>query len=174
MTLKRIFLTLVAVITIAVSGSCFAQATKADLCIGGISYEQPLSELIAKYGQPVEKRPGCYVFSSSEGPIEIYTRFNETVNGKVVASIIVEGNSEVATKAGIRIGSTYEEIISAYGTPSREHFGKLNNGSPNYYVSYDVIIPPPSPKHFGSTMEMCFSLDGNKKVKFIRIEELIG
>ena len=117
MTLKRLFFTLVAVITIAVSGSCFAQATKADLCIGGISYEQPLSELIAKYGQPVEKRPGCYVFSSNEGPIEIYTRFNETVNGKVVASIIVEGLGRHTKKLflpmALQAESTSESLIMA-------------------------------------------------------------
>jgi len=174
MNFKKLVVTLVALVTVAVSGSCFAQITKDDLRVGGIYHSQPISEVIAKYGQPVEKRPGCYVFSSNDGPIEIYTNYNETVKGKVVAGMIVEGNSRVATKAGIRNGSTYEEIITAYGAPSREHFGKLNDGSPNYYVSYDAVIPPASPNHSGYTMELFFSLDGNKKVQFIRINDLNG
>lgn len=171
MILKKLILTLVALVTIAVSCSCFAQATQNDLCIGGIYYEQPLSEVIVRYGQPSEKRPGVYIFSSNEGQIEIGTRFSEVVNGRTVGSMHVEGNSIVATKAGIRTGSTYKEIIAAYGTPTREHFGKLNDGTLFGYVDYDVILPPPSPNHSGTTMVMSFSLDGNKTVTSIDIRE---
>lgn len=100
--------------------------TKDDFVIGGIYIGQPLDEAISKYGQPVYKD---YSFDSKGNK---YPRYYFVKNGFVewflvdtmpdetqsVITVSVNGNLPIATKAGIKIGSSSAEVRKIYGEPS--------------------------------------------------------
>ncbi len=102
-------------ITVAATSTCFA-IERSDLNFGGIYLDQSIEAVTAMYGQPIKKTPGApkgwlYTFASKGQTITISDK------GKV-ASATVRGNGDIATKAGIKIGSSASYIKEAYGTPS--------------------------------------------------------
>ena len=145
------------------TSTCFAKITKDDLCIGGISFGQPISEVIAKYGEP-EKVSGrwgsfSYIFSGIKGSIEVS-------GGDTVTWARVRGNSRYATKKGIRIGSTSDEVESAYGTAQRHVFTRDANDNPIHInaLRYPTFVLE---NNYKRGIELMFVLDKNKKVNDI-------
>ena len=75
LTMKNFTQKLCLTLTLALllfTSTCFAKITKDDFCIGGVYIAQPMSEVIAKYGEPEVKKndegdPRYYVFSSPKG-----------------------------------------------------------------------------------------------------------
>lgn len=130
-----------AIVTVMVLATvtCFAQISKSDLNIGGIYYEQPWSDFIAKYGEPIrkDKRPPVgYNNVFRYGNFEFIA--NHMGKSSYVCEVLARDNCNFATKAGIRIGSTSAEVQAAYGKPDRT----FDNGRYFEYFtgweSYDI------------------------------------
>ena len=145
------------------TSTCFAKITTDDLCIGGISFGQPISEVIAKYGEP-EKVSGrwesfSYIFSGLKGSIEVS-------GGDTVTWARIRGNSRYATKAGIRIGSTSDEVETAYGTARHHVFTRDENDNPIHInaLQYTAFVLE---NNYRRGIELTFVLDKNKKVNDI-------
>ena len=124
MKLHKLAATALLTIALAATGTCFAIELE-DLNIGGICLDQPISEVIARYGEPVEKTENApdgisYNFDYNGQLFNVYCVGN-------VASVTVISEGPLETKAGIKIGSTAEDVLKAYGTPA-----------------YDYVPTPPS------------------------------
>ena len=147
------------------TSTCFAKITKDDLCIAGIYMGQPMSEVISKYGNPVIEKSESgysdyYIFSGLKGSF--------TVNdGDTVEWVQVVKNCRYSTKAGIKIGSTSDEVESVYGTAKHVNLKDIDeNGNIKALrpsLQYYVKIPDYT-ANFDRWAELTFVLDENKKV----------
>ena len=54
MNIRKLGMTVVTMLAITATGTCFA-VSKEDFVIGNIRLGQPITEVIAKYGQPVQQ-----------------------------------------------------------------------------------------------------------------------
>ena len=111
---KLIISATVATMTLA-TATCFAMISKSDLYIGGIYYGQPISEVIRIFGQPEWRRSDSVKFTYSKVNIFITPSAMQTVERAIFSG----GDHDLKTKAGVGRGSTYEDIISAYGEPDK-------------------------------------------------------
>ena len=124
MNIRKLFMSALVLTMTLATATCFAQISKSDLNIGGIYYGQPWSDFIAKYGQPIRKEPRAgkgYNYVFRYGSIE----FTANQYGDYVGEVFVKDNDTLATKAGIRVGSSLSEIQTAYGQPDRTSNGSL-------------------------------------------------
>ena len=158
MGIKKVFMSVLLLGILMLSGICYAEIKESDLNIGGIYCGQPIGDVIAKYGQPVEKRPGApkgmiYTFISNGQKIRVSDKGE-------VSGVSVSGNGDIATKAGIKVGSTLEDVVKIYGTPSYDY--SSNSYSPLRNIGYKTYAPT----SWGGKYELTlgFSLDANNKV----------
>ena len=125
MKMKTLVASAVLVLALAMSATGFAQISKSDLNIGGFYYGQPWSEVINRLGQPVkvERRPPVghhYTFQNGE---RFFFRLN---NSDRVIAMNGDMASKGGTKAGIKIGSSFDDVISVYGEPDYvSHNGRM-------------------------------------------------
>ena len=138
MKLKKLALTAIAIITITATGTCFA-ITKEDLNAGGIYLGQSVENVIAQYGQPTNEElvAGggathvlCYK-KDNIPTIEVYT----SKHTKQVIYFNITGEN-IATKAGVSVGSSLTDIKNAYGAPTNEGLIKPTNAAPFYSIQY--------------------------------------
>ena len=120
MNIKKLVMTVITMLAITTTGTCFA-ISKADFVIGNIYLGQPLNEVIAKYGQPVHQDqsneyPRYYFIK--EGKSKWFLVDTMPTGDKSVLSVALNGDIKLATKAGIRMGSTGAELKKAYGEPN--------------------------------------------------------
>ena len=120
MNIKKFVITVITVLAITATGTCFA-ISKEDFVIGNIHLWQPLNEVIAKYGQPVYQElsneyPRYYFVR--EGKSKWYLVDTMPNADKSVLSVALNGDIKLATKAGIKMGSTIAEVKKAYGEPN--------------------------------------------------------
>lgn len=119
MKLRSIAGLAVATLAITVSCTCFA-ITRADLNVGGIYIGQNYNDVVASYGQPAESDllPGghgeYYHIYKKDGK-EVFT----IIEKNIVTNIEINDNA-YATKAGIAVGATADDVKKAYGTPTKE------------------------------------------------------
>ena len=120
MNIKKLVMTVITMLAIAATGTCFA-ISKEDFVIGNIYFGQPLKEVIAKYGQPVAQElsneyPRYYFVK--EGESKWFLVDTKPDDDKSIVSVAINGDINLATKAGIKIGSTAAEMKKAYGEPN--------------------------------------------------------
>lgn len=118
---------LLAITVSAFTGTCFA-IEESDLNIGGIYLGQPIKEVIAQIGKPISKEK---LKDKEFGYIELAHKrykYDFVKNGakftviadRNVKGVIVNKTAEaagLATKAGISLGATGDDVLKAYGTP---------------------------------------------------------
>lgn len=106
---------LIAMLTISVTCSALE---KEDLNIDGICLDQNISEVFARYGQPARIEHGIPVgrvciYNINGGELRVSASSAE--ESGTVEGVTIVGNTGLATKAGIRVGSDAEEVIKVYG-----------------------------------------------------------
>ena len=116
MRLKKLLVSSLTTLVIAVSLPCFAQIPSSIMIIGGLYIGQNFSEVISVYGKPVaEKVPAgrgkMYTFTKNG------TEFNVRILNDKVSEVDVFKVNGPSTISGIRIGSTPEEVTKTYGKP---------------------------------------------------------
>ena len=173
MKLYKLAATALLIIMSAVTGTCFAIEIE-DLNIGGICLGQPISEVIANYGEPVEKVPddsdGMSYNFDCEGQI-----FNVYCIGNVV-SVTVNSEGPLATKAGIRIGSTAEDVLKAYGTPAYD-YAATSPSSDGLARTISYSLPTQKLDEKGQSVpffaDLTFGIDANNTVIWMSFLEEI-
>ena len=119
MRMKKFLVMMIFMVTMLVSVSCYAQISEADMNIGGIYYGQSMEDVIKMFGQPIRKEP-CPPHGSADvfkhNGSEISVRFAwRTQSERYVSSVNLKSGSGFLTASGIGIGSTYNDVIKAYG-----------------------------------------------------------
>ena len=162
MNIKKVTTTIIFTILLIMATPCLA-ITKDDLKAGGLYIGQNISEVIAMYGEPTNESP------LAGGPGGLVLTFKQNDSDKI---IIYTGrqkksvwnffilNKNIPTSAGIRLGSTLNEIKEAYGTPNREYEDIRQNKTPYYLVSYTI------PKEEHSQYYLKFELENGHVVKY--------
>lgn len=143
---------------------------KEDLNIDGIYMDQSMSEVFARYGKPDRVEHAIPVgriciYNINGGELRVSATSAEERG--TVEGVTITGNTGLATKAGIGIGATGDEVIKAYG-------GKIINFSPEpkmpeatRMAQYSVIIKrdikhnPAYPENF---YKLWFYLNDDNKV----------
>ena len=116
--MKKLLSILLFLVTIfAVSGACSA-LEKEDLNIDGIYMDQRMSEVFARYGKPDRIEHGVPVgriciYNINGGELRISASSAE--ESGTVEGVTIIGNTGLATKTGIKVGSDAEDVIKVYG-----------------------------------------------------------
>ena len=95
------------------------------MSLGGVYIGMPKDALIAMYGQPVSVDINILKYGRSGTTFDIYC-------GDVVGSITVSGNNGVSTPAGVKVGTTYEDVLRLQGTPTCDLFRDASYNSVSY------------------------------------------
>ena len=132
-----------------------------DLNIGGIYWDQPMSEVITKLGNPVKKRQGAprgtwYTFLRNNGEIGVFSSSSKSDTSGEVMKMYIKGDTGFTTSKGIKIGSSYYELVKIYGTPT------IPKGK-GYRVSYRYRSSR-NPKQPDSYRYLDFELDQNDRI----------
>lgn len=134
---------------------CFAQITDSDLSIAGVYYGQNFSEVKAVYGNPVKSRKiigsGAmeYSFASNGTCFDVITDSKSVT----VKGVSVSGNNGLATKAGIKVGTSMNQVIELYGQPDTMREYKREDGSPGISIEYKIPTAALSGKLLGFTFD---------------------
>ena len=119
---KILSIILLLVSVFAVSGTCSA-IEREDLNIGGIFLGQRISEVFARYGQPAEVKHSIpngrtCIFKINGCELKVSTTSIDDTG--TVTGVKMTGDTGLAMEAGIKFGSTADEIIKAYGDNASE------------------------------------------------------
>lgn len=92
----------------------FAAIPSTDIAIGGIKPGMNIDEAIAVFGQPTYHDQGEEALFQNGIKIDLddYTR-------RTIEEIKLSGSSNIATPAGITIGSSESAVTEAYGHPDK-------------------------------------------------------
>ncbi len=131
MNIKKSVLSVITALAIMVTATCFAQISTDDLLIDGLYPGQPWSEVVAKYGQPSFEslnadRSMDYVYDLKSGQF-----FLQKENERLTF-IAVTSNKLMSTARGIRLGSTKNDVLNAYGNPDKVFDDNTGNLSLTY------------------------------------------
>ena len=114
---KMISVIVLLIAMLTISGTCFA-LEKEDLIIDGICMDQRMSAVFARYGKPDRIEHGVPVgricISNINGG-ELRISASSAKESGTVEGVSVTGNTELATKAGIRVGNMLDEVTRIYG-----------------------------------------------------------
>ena len=151
-------------IAIAVgSGTCFA-FQKSDMNIGGIYLGQSIEDVIARTGEPFKIRP----FSSKKSSYDFVkngAKFS-VIASDTVESVIVYDTAtapDLATAAGIKHGSSVEDVLKAYGKPWDDVKSPTSGPSGSRLITYRNII-----KNGKEDQRFIFGFDKNDRVVFMQ------
>lgn len=119
MRMKTLLVSAVMLLALAMSETGFAQISKSEINIGGIYGGCTLSEIINRFGQPVNKTdraPKGYIYTFRSG--------NSVFSVDIIGTGPIEGmkvrqGRDLLTKAGVGIGSSLADIKAVYGEPDR-------------------------------------------------------
>ena len=142
---------LLAIAVSAFTGTCFA-IEESDLNIGGIYLGQPIKEVVAKMGKPVSKEKlkdidfGYTTKLANKryeyGFVKNGAKFS-VIADKNVKGVTVNKTAEaagLATKAGITLGSSDEDVLKAYGKPMWDAKDNLLDKSLSRILWYRKLI----------------------------------
>lgn len=162
MIIKRFTTTIIFTILLIMATPCLA-ITKDDLQAGELYIGKNISEIIAMYGEPTNESP------LAGGPGGLVLTFKQNESDKIIIYTGREKiavwdffilNKNISTKAGIRLGSTLNDIKQTYGTPNREYDSIRQNKTPYHLVSYTI------PKDEHSQYYLKFELENGHVVKY--------
>lgn len=92
--------------------AAFAAIPSADIAIGGIKPGMSIDTAIAAFGQPTYRYNDEDVYFANGIEIELYDHAPETIK-----EIKLSSQSNVATPAGLTVGSPESVVTEAYGQP---------------------------------------------------------
>lgn len=148
MRMNALVVSVVMLLSFIMPETGFAEISKSEINIGGIYCGYPFSEIINRFGQPVDKTdrpPKGYTFTFRSGN-SVFT-VNSSGTGPIYGMHVTQGR-DLLTKAGVGIGSSLADVKAVYGEPD------MIDNSRNYLFYY-TEIEEKSREYF----ELIFSFD---------------
>ena len=155
MKIKNVVLFFVVCATMLLNSFCFAEVSTYDLEIGGIYYNQPMADIVSRYGDSIKtenRAPAGYNFTFLVDGSEILI---SPSSNQFVLSANIKDNSKLLTNRGIGLGHSLKELIEAYGRPD---VSKENSFEKTFNVIYYTE---------NKDAYIIFILDENNIIKFI-------
>ena len=149
MRINALVVSAVMLLALAMAETGLAEIPKSEISIGGIYCGYPFSEIINRFGQPVDKTdrpPKGYTFTFRSGN-SVFT-VNSSGTGPIYGMRVRQGR-DLLTKAGVGIGSSLADVKAVYGEPDR-----IDN-SYNLIEYYNYTEIEESRKYF----QLIFSFD---------------
>ena len=129
--MKKVLLALL--LSLSVVSVADAKVSEDRIAIGGIQAGQTPAQVVAVYGEPVSRSGNDYWFYNKTGSTSFEIRF---VNN-AVHHVRTSGNTGLATPDGIKVGSSKDDIINAYGQPDMyEKGGGFKTHPDSYFYRY--------------------------------------
>ena len=146
------------------------QITKEDLNIDGIYMDQSMSEVFAKYGKPDRVEHAIpvgkiCVYNINGGELRVSASSAEEKG--TVEGVTIIGNTGLATKTGIKVGSNAEEVIKAYGGKVTVHSPEPKMPEVTRTIGYSIIIKRDikhNPAYAENRYQLWFYLNDDNKV----------
>ncbi len=162
--MRKLILTVFAVVTVMFSLTCYASLPDEAFSAEDLTLGQSFSDAMEKYGIPVDSRTQndksvVHNLRTPNGVIGVRTSDNGIISGLYI------NTPGCKTTAGIKIGSSIEEVKKAYGQPTligKDYYSK--KGSVLDILTYNKPMPQRRLKQFSFQIE-------NNKVTNIRITE---
>ena len=149
MRINALVVSAVMLLALAMAETGLAEIPKSEISIGGIYCGYPFSEIVNRFGQPVDKTdrpPKGYTFTFRSGN-SVFT-VNSSGTGPIYGMRVRQGR-DLLTKAGVGIGSSLADVKAVYGEPDR-----IDN-SYNLIEYYNYTEIEESRKYF----QLIFSFD---------------
>lgn len=113
------------------SSLCSAKLPGEQMALGGITLGMSKQQVYAIYGKPVALGRNGFVIE--------YGRYGTTFQIRVsdrepVRRVCVVGNNGIATPAGVKVGTSYDEVIRLLGKPD---YDSLSTHNTIEYISLD-------------------------------------
>ncbi|MBR1721765.1 MAG: hypothetical protein IJ727_04675 [Treponema sp.] len=150
MRMNALVVSAVMLLALAMPETGFAEIPKSEINIGGIYCGYPFSEIINRFGQPVDKTdrpPKGYTYKFRSGN-SVFT-VNSMGAGPIFGMHVTQGR-DLLTKAGVGIGSSLADVKAIYGEPDI----RIDNSNNNLII-YNTEIDEESREYF----ELIFSYD---------------
>ena len=125
--MKKVLLALL--LSLSVVSVADAKISEDRIAIGGIYAGQTQEQVKEIYGNPVRKSQGEFWFYNQNEN----TKFEIYFENKVVRHVRTKGNTGLATPDGIKVGSSKDDIINAYGQPDMYEKGGAFKAHPDSY-----------------------------------------
>ena len=149
MRINALVVSAVMLLALAMAETGLAEIPKSEINISGIYCGYPFSEIVNRFGQPVDKTdrpPKGYTFTFRSGN-SVFT-VNSSGTGPIYGMRVRQGR-DLLTKAGVGIGSSLADVKAVYGEPDR-----IDN-SYNLIEYYNYTEIEESRKYF----QLIFSFD---------------
>ena len=149
MRMNALVVSAVMLLALVMPETGFAEIPKSEINISGIYCGYPFSEIVNRFGQPVDKTdrpPKGYTYKFRSGN-SVFT-VNSSGTGPIYGMRVRQGR-DLLTKAGVGIGSSLADVKAVYGEPDR-----IDN-SYNLIEYYNYTEIEESRKYF----QLIFSFD---------------
>ena len=169
--MKKIIYAVVLLIAIFIAGNTTEAAIqKEDLNIDGIYMDQSMSEVFARYGKPDRVENSIpvgkiCVYNINGGELRVSATSAEERG--TVEGVTIIGNTGLATKTGIKVGSNAEEIIKVYGGKVTVHSPEPKMPEVTRTIGYSIIIKRDikhNPAYAENRYQLWFYLNDDNKV----------
>ena len=117
MRMNALVVSAVMLLALVMPETGFAEIPKSEINISGIYCGYPFSEIVNRFGQPVDKTdrpPKGYTFTFKSGN-SVFT-VNSSGTGPIYGMRVRQGR-DLLTKAGVGIGSSLADVKAVYGEP---------------------------------------------------------
>lgn len=147
--------------------NCSARIHESEFVLGGIATLDSMDKVKRIYGEPSKIIAGesasgvntrWYYNYYGDGNFYIQTArgMSQGKAYETVFVVVTKANNGIATKAGIKVGMTKQQLVAAYGSPDEI----TTNSDGSQYFGY--LQQKPEGIRFADSLSLDFKLIGNK------------
>ena len=143
--------------------NCSARIPASEFVLGYIKIMDSMDKVKKIYGEPFESVAGDVSGYESRwythyyGNGDFFVVVSRNKNRETVFVVNTTANNGIATKAGIKVGMTKQQLISAYGYPD-----DTKNDSEGRTIYFYRQVKPEGVRVFADDLALAFILIGNK------------
>ena len=143
--------------------NCSARIPESEFVLGYIEIMDNMDKVKKIYGEPFESVAGKVSGHESRwythyyGNGDFFVVVSRYKNRETVFVVNTTANNGIATKAGIKVGMTKQQLISAYGYPD-----DTKNDSDGRTIYWYKMVKPEGARVFSDSLALTFTLIGKK------------